>query len=324
MNAMSSRTLGISAALTATILWGMQFPVLGAVLHDLDPFWLTFVRYLTATLILAAVVLLREGRGAFSLEGRGWTVAGLGILGFSVFNVALLLGIRISGPQHGSLIMATTPLLVVLVGWLRGGAKPTVRTLGVIALAFFGVALVVTKGNPASVLAAGDWIGDLLMLGGALCWATYTSWIPAFSSWSPLRYTMLGTFFGTLSTAVIALVATMFGFSHLPRVGGFVHALPGMAFLAIAGAVISLVAWNIGIAKLGAPTAVLFMNVVPITAFAIAIGFGARYPAIEYVGAAITIFALVLNNIVARPRMRPVLAAVEGDRSAFDHQCGVA
>jgi drug/metabolite transporter (DMT)-like permease len=88
--------------------------------------------------------------------------------------------------------------------------------------------------------------------------------------------------------------------------------------------VIALVAWNIGIAKLGAATAVLFMNVVPITAFAIAIGFGAHYPAIEYLGAAITILALALNSIVARPRMRPVLAAVEGDRSAFDHQRGVA
>jgi len=319
---MSDRTMGITAALTATLLWGMQFPVLANVLRDLDPFWLTLIRYGIALVILATIALAREGLAAFSLDGRGLQIATLGIVGFSVFNIALLIGIRISGPQHGALIMATTPLLAVLIGWLRGGAAPTMRTLGFIGLAFLGVALVVTKGNPASVLGAGDWIGDLLMLGGATCWATYTSFAPSFSNISPIRYTMLGAFFGTLSTVVFTIGAGAIGLSHVPTAAHFIHALPGMLFLAVFGAVISLVAWNIGIAKLGSAKAVLFMNVVPITAFAIAIAFGARYPFIEYVGAALTILALVLNNVLGRPRA--ISVASEGDRTALDHQRRIA
>ncbi len=309
---MNQRSVGLSAALIATILWGLQFPVLAVVLPDLDPFWLTLIRYACATAILAAIVALREGSAAFSLAGRGWTVALLGILGFSVFNVALLIGIRISGPQHGSLIMATTPLLAVLIGWMRGGVAPTLRTFGFIALAFLGVALVVTKGSPASVLATGTWTGDVLMLAGATCWATYTSFVPSFRTWSPIRYTMMGAFFGTCSTLVFALVATAFGFSHIPTLTGVAHALPGMTFLVVFGAVVALVAWNIGIAKLGSSTAVLFMNVVPITAFTVAVAFGARYPAIEYVGAALTICALLFNNVIGRA---PVAESIVGDRA---------
>jgi len=316
---MTDRRTGIIAALSATIIWGMQFPVLATVLHDLDPFWLTLLRYLCATVILAAIVMAREGRRAFSLEGRGLTVALLGTLGFAVFNVALLLGIRISGPQHGALIMATTPLLTVLIGWLRGGAAPSLRTLGFIGLAFSGVALVVTKGDPASILQSGAWTGDALMLAGACCWAAYTAWAPGFSTWSPIRYTMAGAFFGTCATGAITLGAAVLGRSHAPTLGALEHALPGMTFLVVFGAVISLVAWNIGIAKLGSSTVVLFMNIVPITAFTIAIIFGARYPLVEYAGAALTILALVLNNVLARP-LQALPAALECDRTALDHK----
>ncbi len=302
---MNARNVGVGAALAATVIWGLQFPVMGAVLPELDPFWLTLIRYATAAAILAGIVYAREGRSAFSLEGRGWSIALLGVLGFSIFNIALLVGIRISGPQHGSLIMATTPILAVLVGWLRGGAAPSARTLAFIGLAFFGVALVVTKGDPASVLVAGDWIGDVLMLAGATCWATYTSFVPAFSAFSPIRYTMMGAFFGTCSTLAFTLVATARGFAHVPTLAGLIHTLPGMAFLIAFGAVMALVAWNVAIANLGSATVVVFMNVVPITAFAVTIVLGARYPAIEYVGAAITIAALVLNNVLGRFDNRP-------------------
>jgi len=92
-----------------------------------------------------------------------------------------------------------------------------------------------------------------------------------------------------------------------------------MTFLVVFGAVISLVAWNIGIAKLGSSTVVLFMNIVPITAFTIAIIFGARYPLVEYAGAALTILALVLNNVLARP-LQALPAALECDRTALDHK----
>lgn len=318
---MNARTLGIGAALTATLLWGMQFPVLAAVLPDLDPFWLTLLRYLIAFIVLAVIVAAREGRAGFSLAGRGWTVAVLGVLGFSVFNVLLLLGLRISGPQHGALIMATLPLMTVLIGWIRGGAMPSLRTFGFIALAFSGVALVVTKGDPASVLAGGDWIGDLMMLVGASLWATYTSFVPSFSSWSPIRYTMAGAFFGTCSTIVLTAGAMLLGYSHAPSAPGFVHALPGLLFLSLFGAVVALIAWNIGIAKLGSSAAVLFMNVVPITAFAIAIAFGARYPLVEYIGAAITIGALVLNNVLGQASRS---TAVERNRPGLEHESRVA
>ncbi len=48
-----------------------------------------------------------------------------------------------------------------------------------------------------------------------------------------------------------------------------------MTFLVVFGAVVALVPWNIGIPRLGSSTAVAF---------------GGRYPAIEYAGAALTIW----------------------------------
>ena len=47
---------------------------------------------------------------------------------------------------------------------------------------------------------------------------------------------------------------------------------PGIAFVVVFGALIAVVAWNAGVRRLGAANAALFMNLVPVTAFAIRIG----------------------------------------------------
>ncbi|MEV0213773.1 EamA family transporter [Micromonospora sp. NPDC050695] len=68
------------------------------------------------------------------------------------------------------------------------------------------------------------------------------------------------------------------------------------------GAVIAVLAWNTGVQRLGAANAALFMNLVPVTTFAVQIARGYRPDPIELVGAAITIAALIAANLATRPR----------------------
>ncbi len=77
---------------------------------------------------------------------------------------------------------------------------------------------------------------------------------------------------------------------------------PQLAYVVILGAVVAVLAWTTGVQRLGAANAALFMNLVPVTTFAVQIARGYRPEPVELVGAAITIAALIAANLAARPR----------------------
>jgi hypothetical protein len=81
----------------------------------------------------------------------------------------------------------------------------------------------------------------------------------------------------------------------------------------IFGAVIAVLSWNSAVQRLGAPTAVLFNNLVPITAFVIAIAGGYAPNAYELGGAALPIVALAAVTALNRASA-PAAATPARDR----------
>ena len=79
---------------------------------------------------------------------------------------------------------------------------------------------------------------------------------------------------------------------------------PQIAYLAIPGAFVAVLTWNAAIGLIGPQNAVLFGNLIPVTTFAIEIVRGYRPGAVELGGAALTIAALVANNLLVRRSAR--------------------
>ena len=75
---------------------------------------------------------------------------------------------------------------------------------------------------------------------------------------------------------------------------------PALGYIVVFGAVIAVLAWNTAVQRLGAPTAVLFNNLVPITAFVIAIAGGYAPNAYELGGAALAIVSLAAVTLLNR------------------------
>ena len=73
-----------------------------------------------------------------------------------------------------------------------------------------------------------------------------------------------------------------------------------IAYLSLVAGLLAVFAWNAGIAALGTANGVLFINLVPITAFAIGIAQGRRFGASEIAGALLVIGALIASNIAGR------------------------
>lgn len=130
-------------------------------------------RFAVAATAFALLVRIRgyDLAGPFREDRRSFLMAGF--LGVLLNQVGFLWGLKLTLPSHAALLYALTPTVVLLLAWLRGIERPSLRkTLG-LALAFSGV-VVVFYGRHGSVLPPHWLAGDFLVLVAVFAWAGYT------------------------------------------------------------------------------------------------------------------------------------------------------
>jgi drug/metabolite transporter (DMT)-like permease len=298
------RTSDLLPSLTAAVAWGAMFPIAAVAIQHVDAFHLTAIRYLVATVIFLGLLIAIEGRGALKTEGRGIELFVLGTLGFAGFNLLTYLALEHTRPQDASLIVATSPLLTALAVWLTTRVKPSRTTVAAMAVALFGVVLVITHGDPASLTGGDGRAGDLLVLGGVASFVAYTMGARRFAGFSPLRYTALSATGGTLTILAVTAVLTVTGTYPMPSLGDVGDIWSQIVYIILAGAVLGVLAWNEGVRRIGAANGALFMNLVPVVTFAVEIGRGYRPGTVELFGALLTIAALIFANLAGRQAVR--------------------
>jgi drug/metabolite transporter (DMT)-like permease len=298
----------------------VNFPVIKSGLADVGPIPFTAVRYVIATVILVALLVAVEGRAALRYEGRLLRAFLLGSAGFAGFNILANVALEHTRPQNVALIAGTMPVIALLATWARTRVRPTGLALGFALAAFAGVGLVISRGH-VTALVSGGIGGDLLALLGAIGWVVYTMGARDFPTWSPLRYTALSAVTGTLTIVAITAAGALTGADPLPTPGDLAAALPELTVVIVPGTLLAVVAWNGGARKLGLPNSALFMNLVPITTLAIAVGQGYRLSVVEAVGAVVTVAALIGANVASRRAAAPLevepVAAAVADRSSL-------
>lgn len=316
---MRKTVIGAGLGTTTGLAWGGQFVVGKSAVAHVDAFHLTAVRYALAGLLLLAILAAVEGRGALRLDGHGLRLWWLGTLGFAGFNLLGFTGLEHARAESASLIVALAPLLTALVLWQRSRLRPRGSTLLALAVALVGVALVISGGDPMSILHGSIGWGDALVLGGVFSFILYTLGAAEFPELSPLRFTALTAGLGWLSIAAATAVASTTGLEPNPSVSDYTSIWSQILYVALIGAVVAVVSWNGSVVLLGPQNATLFGNLIPVTTFAIEIVRGYRPGALELAGAALTIAALVANNLVGRrEHVRPTGAADAAESQSWE------
>jgi len=293
------------------ISWGGLLQVAKPMLESIDPVWLNTLRYAASAPVFAIVLVLIEGRRALSFDGHALRMAALGTIGFAGFGIVTLLGVQRTRPEHAALIVALMPLVSALLARLRGAAGVSPFTITCMLLGMLGVLVTASRGDPARILHGGAGAAEALVLTGVACWVVYTQGAAGFPSWSPLRYTALTCVASLPGFALIAAGASTFGWVAFPST------LPadvwwGMGYIVVFATVLAMLGWNAGIRRLGPINGVLFINLLPVSAFAIGVSLGVRFSSAEVAGAAMVVASLVLSNLEARRRRAgaPMRAAI--------------
>ncbi|PHM64086.1 transporter [Xenorhabdus stockiae] len=311
----NSYSTGVICCLITTLSWGATFPIMTSALTRMDPYTFTLLRYGFAGIALLIALYLREGRQGFNLKGeRIGLIWLLGTVGFAGFGFFVFLGQQMagkSGALTASIMMATMPMLSILVNWVLRKVAPPAISIGLILMSFFGVMTVITKGHYGSLFGApSSYTANGLIILGALCWVIYTVGASFFPTWSPLKYTALTTYLGVISIIVLDGILYACGIISVPAINDFVFVIPHVFYTAFIAGFIGILFWNIGNKILTPFNGVLFMDIVPITAFSISAMTGMKPSTPEITGACITGSALILNNLYLRYRNIPKKVAI--------------
>ncbi|MCU0897657.1 MAG: DMT family transporter [Burkholderiales bacterium] len=304
---------GALAVLGAVILWGAQFPVAKSALATIDPFSLSAIRYLLAAAILAAWMAAREGRSAFRPRGRAGLVAFLGLVGMTASPMLVFGGLAFTRPEHVAIIVALQPSMTALADWVVRRRRPANFTLACIAVAFFGVITVVTKGEYRVTAGRQELIGDLMALAGAMCWVVYTMGTEAFRGWPSLKFTLLTLIAGAAGLVIGTALLDASGVVDLPDAAAVLGVWPQIAFLALGGVLAAMILWNWGNNAIGALNTMLLLNLLPVVTFAIGFARGARFSAAELTGVALVVGALAANNAYLRAKRSSAARSTSAD-----------
>ncbi|UNL83784.1 DMT family transporter [Priestia koreensis] len=296
--------LGILMCLIAVLSWGGMFPIMGDALKVMDPFNFTLFRYGLATLVLIVLLVGVEGSKKLATDGRLLRVWFLGTMGFTGFSTLVFLGQKLAGSSGAviaAVIMAVQPLLGVVVNFVTKRVVPKFVTVIFMLTGLIGVFMVITKGD-VSTLSSGDTniFSYFLILAGALCFVIYTMGGSSFPHWSPLRYSTVTSIYGTVSILIIVVVATAFGWLHIPTISMITDVSGAILYTALIAGVVAFFVWNTGNRMITPINGILFMNMVPVTTFIISVIRGYDLSTFELIGAIITIASLIANNLYVR------------------------
>ena len=267
----------------------MLVVVVKVALNEIPPLGFTAVRFAAGSLLLLAMVRLREGQARLP-AGSLWRLVWLGFVGNTVYQICFISGLARTTAATSALLLATMPIMVALFGALLGIERLTRNILGGIAVAFCGIVLVVlSRGVTVSWQTLG---GDPLVLTAVFFWAAYTLGLRTVGDdLSSLRLTAL-----TMLTGTPGLVLA--GGPELLRTDWqnvSIVAWGGLAYSIVFALVVAYLLWNNSVRAVGGSRTAIYTCVTPIIAMAIAWPvLGERPTPLQGVGAVLIIIGILL------------------------------
>lgn len=200
---MNKAAQATAAAACASISFGAAVVVTRAVIGNIDPILLAFMRFLIASLLLSPMLFMRP-IGSFQTKDI-IAISLLGIVFFGLFPWFFNAALSLIPASRGALWLATMPLLTfALAGLLRVEMFTRVKFLGTVLT---GAGIALALGDPQALAQGISWRGDLLMLATACCGAAYfvlsRPFLKRFPAFQVTSFSMMaGTIFlGCLSAA---------------------------------------------------------------------------------------------------------------------------
>ena len=253
------------------LLWAGNAVVGRLTVGSVPPLTLNFLRW-----VLAALILLPLGwralRDPRAIAERWRYLLLIGLLGIGSYNALQYLALVTTTPINVTLIAASLPIWMLVVGALLHGEHPTRRQLAGALLSLAGVLLVIARGDLSALARVRFVAGDLYVLVAVVAWAFY-SWLlarppeamrpPQRPDWDWAGFLLVQTLFGLLGAGAASGAELAITHAHVQWNGWVLAAL---LYVAVGPSVISYRCWGLGVVRAGPALAAFFGNLTPVFA----------------------------------------------------------
>lgn len=244
----------------SNLLWSGNW-VAGRALRDaFDPVSLNFWRWLLATAMLAPFALpLLRGQWPLIRRHAGILLL-LAASGVAAFHSLVYLGLRSTTTVNAVLLNSSIPLFMVLCSWIIERERATARQVAGMLVSLAGILVILSRGEPASLLQLELHGGDLWILLAMPIWGIYSVLLKR----RPPELGGLAFLFVISAAGVVMLApaAALLALQAPPRWPGAGAAL-GVVYIAIGASVLAYICWNKGVAVVGANAAGFTVHLLP-------------------------------------------------------------
>jgi len=280
--------------LFTVLIWAVNISLVKYALRDFPPHAFNGIRLVLASGIYAAI--LASGRDGFRLgKADFWKVAGVSLLGVTLYQLCFIHGITRTTASTTSMIAPMTPVFIALLSSFFKMERISRAGWMGIAVSFAGFYGVIAGQTGGRLSFSGETFkGDIFILLANLLWAGYTVFSqPLLQRMSPVKLAGLTTIYGTA-------VYLPFAASDLSREGWWRASWQSWSLLVFSGVmaiVVGFIIWYRSVQKVGNTKTGIYSNLNPVFATIVAILFlGEKITTLQVGGMLVIFFGVWLTR----------------------------
>jgi drug/metabolite transporter (DMT)-like permease len=285
------------ALLALVIIWGTNFVVVKSALSEIAPQAFNALRFGGAAFL--SVILAWIVEKDLRIPRQDWQmVLLLGLIGTPVHQVTFILGLARTSASNASLILATAPIFVALIGTLTGSEKISSRNWIGVLLSFVGLFLLIGGSSSGLAIGSQTLTGDWLILVAAIIWAIYTILLKRLTQRnSALKITA----WVMLSSIPLLVTVALPDLRSQDWQAISPQSWLGLLYSSALGIAIGYVIWNAGVQRLGSARTSVYQYLVPLVAVLVAWAFlGESMQPLQALGAAGILLGVALGRYQAK------------------------
>jgi drug/metabolite transporter (DMT)-like permease len=276
-----------------SFVWAGSFIIVQVTTEEMDPIDLGFLRFLVATPLMILLVILRKKPLLLPKKELPWLII-LGLTGVTLLYLFQFLGIHFTNAPTASVLINTNVIFIAILSTLFLHETLSRKKIAGIALSFIGVFVIMFSDISKQALTVDNlfFIGSVLMLLSAFCWALY----------SFVGKRLLKTYDEFVITVYAFGLGTLF---YLPFV--VMHLGPvlqqtslngwfAVLYLALICTLFGYLGWYYALKHFDASKAAVFLNLIPLFTILISFFLGATLTWFFLLGAILILYGVYLTQ----------------------------
>ena len=161
---------GVVAVSAACLIWGFNYVPTKIAIDEIDPLAILLVRLVFSTLLyLGLLFISRQSLRSILVHWRlGLLLALLNVTGDQLL---FLVGLKFTTASHAAMMYALVPIFTAILASVLINEKANLLRIAGIGIAFVGAMILATEDG--ITFESQYLVGDLCILGAALCWSLY-------------------------------------------------------------------------------------------------------------------------------------------------------